>query len=78
MKASESSYRRIRGDILFGRLKPAQKLKLETLKETYETSVSTLREILNRLSSEGLVVAEGQRDFRSCPCRRATLRKSPR
>ena len=30
--------------------------------EAYGASISTLREILNRLSSEGLVLAEGQRE----------------
>jgi len=60
---AESSYRQIRADIVFGRLAPGQKLKLENLKGAYATSVSTLREILNRLTSEGLVVAEGQRGF---------------
>lgn len=60
---AESTYRQMRADIIFGRLPPGQKLKLENLKGAYETSVSTLREILNRLTSEGLVVAEGQRGF---------------
>lgn len=60
---AESSYRRIRADIVFGRLPPGRKLKLDRLKDDYATSISTLREILNRLSSEGLVVAEGQRGF---------------
>jgi DNA-binding GntR family transcriptional regulator len=60
---AESTYRRIRTDIIFGRLAPDEKLKLDTLKDRYGTSVSTLREILNRLTSEGLVVAEGQRGF---------------
>ncbi len=64
---AESSYRRIRADIIFGRLSPGQKLKLDALKESYDTSISTLREILNRLSSEGLVLAEGQRGFQVCP-----------
>lgn len=63
----ESAYRRIRGDIIFGRLAPDQKLKLERLRDAYAVSVSTLREILNRLSSEGLVVAEGQRGFSVAP-----------
>jgi DNA-binding GntR family transcriptional regulator len=72
---AESTYRRIRADIIFGRLAPAQKLKLESLKETYETSVSTLREILNRLSSEGLVVAEGQRGFEVSPISATDLRE---
>ena len=60
---AETSYRRIRADIIFGRLSPGQKLRLENLKVTYDTSISTLREILNRLSSEGLVLAEGQKGF---------------
>ncbi len=64
---AEIGYRRIRADIIFGRLAPGQKLKLDALKESYETSISTLREILNRLSSEGLVLAEGQRGFQVCP-----------
>ncbi|MBP2551866.1 DNA-binding GntR family transcriptional regulator [Neorhizobium galegae] len=72
---AEVSYRRIRADIIFGRLAPAQKLKLDSLKEIYETSVSTLREILNRLSSEGLVVAEGQRGFEVAPTSESDLRE---
>lgn len=63
----DNTYRRIRTDIVFGRLVPGQKLKLERLKDEYGASVSTLREILNRLSSEALVVAEGQRGFEVAP-----------
>ncbi|MEP7030050.1 MAG: GntR family transcriptional regulator [Pseudolabrys sp.] len=63
----EKAYRRIRTDIIFGRLVPGQKLKLDGLKEAYGTSVSTLRELLNRLSSEGLIVAEGLRGFEVTP-----------
>lgn len=59
----EKAYRRIRGDIIFGRLPPSQKLKLDGLKEAYGVSVSTLRELLNRLTSEGLIVAESARGF---------------
>src|SRR6266852_7654934 len=59
----ETTYRRIRTDIIFGKLAPGEKLKLDRLRERYGASVSTLRELLNRLSSEGLVVAEGQRGF---------------
>ncbi len=63
----ERVYRRIRHDILFGRLAPAQKLKLDGLKESYGVSISTLRELLNRLTSEGLIVAEGARGFEVAP-----------
>jgi DNA-binding GntR family transcriptional regulator len=63
----DSSYRRIKTDVIFGRLAPGQKLKLEKLAQTYGASVSTLRESLNRLCSEGLVIAEGQRGFEVAP-----------
>src|SRR5690349_15285707 len=63
----DDGYRRIRTDIVFGKLRPSQKLKLEGLKETYGVSVSTLREILSRLTAEGFVVAEGRRGFDVAP-----------
>ncbi|MDO5528070.1 MAG: FCD domain-containing protein [Paracoccus sp. (in: a-proteobacteria)] len=59
----DGAHRRIRTDIIFGRLAPGQRLRLESLRDSYEVSVSTLREILSRLASEGLVTAEGQRGF---------------
>jgi GntR family transcriptional regulator, carbon starvation induced regulator len=68
-------YRRIRTDILLGRLVPGQKLKLEMLRESYRVSVSTLREILSRLSAEGLVVAEGRRGFEVAPVSKANLKE---
>jgi DNA-binding GntR family transcriptional regulator len=71
----DNAYRRIRTDILFGRLNPGEKLKLERLKSSYGASVSTLREILNRLSSERLVVAEGQRGFEVAPVSIANLKE---
>jgi DNA-binding GntR family transcriptional regulator len=71
----ESAYRRVRADIVFGRLPPGKKLKLEGLKEDYGASVSTLREILNRLQSERLVVAEGQKGFEVAPVSIANLRE---
>ena len=63
----ESAYRRIRSDIIFGVLAPGQKLRLEKISESYGTSVSTLRELLNRMCAEGLIVAEGQRGFEVAP-----------
>lgn len=63
----EQAFRRIRSDIISGNLKPGVKLKLERMKEQYGVSVSTLREILNRLTTEELVVAEGQRGFEVAP-----------
>ena len=58
-----STYKKIKRDIIFGELKPASKLKLDELKKNYPVSLSTIRETLNRLSSEGFVIAEEQRGF---------------
>lgn len=71
----ENAYRRIRADIIFGRLAPGQKLRLERLKDDYGASVSTLRETLNRLASERLVEAEGQRGFEVAPVSVANLKE---
>lgn len=71
----DDGYRRIRSDIIFGRLQPDQKLRLEALKERYGVSISTLREILSRLSSEGFVVAEGRRGFEVAPVSATDLRE---
>ena len=65
--AGEQVYRRLRNDIIFGRLIPSQKLRLEALKDDYGISVSTLRELLNRLTSEGLIIAESARGFEVAP-----------
>ncbi|MEE1657098.1 GntR family transcriptional regulator [Microvirga sp. CF3062] len=61
---ADRAHDRIRADIVFGRLAPGARLRLDRLASDYGASVSTLREILSRLSSEGLVIAEGQRGFR--------------
>ena len=71
----ENAYRRIRSDIIFGRAAPGQKLRLDRLKDDYGVSVSTLREILNRLTSEGLVWAEGQRGFEVSPVSAGNLKE---
>ncbi|MDP5307433.1 GntR family transcriptional regulator [Paracoccus spongiarum] len=65
----------IRGDILRGRLKPGQRLRLERMREAYGASVTTLREMLNRLVAESLVIAEGQRGFEVAPVRVRELRE---
>ena len=59
----KSVYEMLKRDIIHGTLPPGSKLKLDPLKARYEASISTLRETLNRLSSEGFVRAEEQRGF---------------
>ena len=63
----ELAYRRMRADIIFGPPAPGEKLRLDRVSQTYGASVSTMRELLNRLGSEGLIVAEGQRGFEVAP-----------
>lgn len=71
---TEATYRRLREDILMGHAAPGAKLRLDALKEQYATSTATLREVLARLASEGLVLAEGQRGFAVAPISAAELR----
>lgn len=75
LSAGDSGYQRIRSDIIFGVLTPSVRLKLDAMKEDYGVSISTLREILNRLASEGFVVAEGQRGFEVAPVSIQNLRE---
>lgn len=72
---SEVTYQRLRADIVACKLSPGQKLRLDGLRERYGVGVSTLREILNRLASEDLVVAEGQKGFSVAPATAADLRE---
>ncbi|MDQ8729271.1 FCD domain-containing protein [Bradyrhizobium sp. LHD-71] len=75
MSVGEKAYRRIRTDIVFGRLLPGKKLKLDALKSDYGAGISTLREILSRLASERLVVAEGQKGFEVAPVSASNLQE---
>lgn len=70
---SDVVLRQIREDIISGRLAPGAKIKLEQAKERYSISVSSLREILSRLTTEHLVLAEGQRGFEVSPASRKEL-----
>ena len=68
-----STYQSIKRDIIFGDLAPASKLKLEMLRKNYNASMSTLRETLNRLASEGFVDALDQRGFFVTPVSKEDL-----
>jgi DNA-binding GntR family transcriptional regulator len=68
-----TTYQRIKRDIIFGDLAPASKLKLDVLKDRYSASMSTLRETLNRLASEGFVDALDQRGFYVTPVSKEDL-----
>lgn len=63
----ESTYQRLRVDIVHARHESGAKLRLHTLSEMYRVSVGTIREALSLLVSDGLVVLESQRGFRVAP-----------
>ncbi len=64
---SEQALLRLRNDILKSALTPGLQLKLDILKAHYGFSSSPLREALNRLVAEGLVVMEDRRGFFVAP-----------
>ncbi len=64
MTLSDTVYERLRADIVQGRFPPLQPLRLEQLKREYGVGFSPLREALNRLQGERLVVSAAQRGFR--------------
>lgn len=68
-------YHRLRTDIIFGRLEPERKLRLEQLRGHYAVSVATLREVLLRLVSEGLIRFETQKGFEVAPISARDLRE---
>src|SRR6056300_1625575 len=68
-----STYENIKRDIIFGNLPPLKKLKLQELKENYNSSISTLREVLSRLSGDGFVCSREQRGFFVSPVSKSDL-----
>lgn len=58
-----SIYERLKADILSTALEPGRKLQLRFLMQHYEAGQTPLREALNRLSSEELVIGKEQRGF---------------
>jgi GntR family transcriptional regulator, carbon starvation induced regulator len=64
---AETTFVRLRADILGARLQPNEKMLVERLCTEYGVGATPLREALSKLSSLDLVVAEGQRGFRVAP-----------
>jgi DNA-binding GntR family transcriptional regulator len=72
---AQTTYEQMRADVIFGKLAPGARLRLEDLRGRYGVSVPTLREVLSRLGSEALVVAEEQRGFSVAPISEANLKE---
>lgn len=58
-----SIYERLKADIVSARLEPGRKLQLRFLMEHYVAGQTPLREALNRLTTEDLVIGKEQRGF---------------
>ena len=63
----------LRKDILSGQLAPGQRLRTKDLQARYGLGLSPLRESLQRLSAEGMVVNDAQRGFAVAPVSVAEL-----
>lgn len=61
---TERAYLALRQDIVLGRLRPGERLRVEHLKDRYDVGAGTLREALALLVSDALVTVEGQRGYR--------------
>ena len=57
----------LKDNIIRGRHRPGEKLRVEHLKQAYGVSAGTLREALTMLVADRLVISEGQRGFRVKP-----------
>lgn len=64
----------LRQDILTGGLLPGERLRTKALQTRYGLGLSPLRESLQRLSAEGLVVMDEQRGFSVAPVSLAELK----
>jgi DNA-binding GntR family transcriptional regulator len=72
--AAGVAYARLRGDILRGILMPLERLRVNDTSERYGCGAIPMREALNRLTAEHLVVHSEQRGFAVAPISAADLR----
>ena len=72
---TSSVYERLRRDVLKAHLAPGEPLRIEALCARYDVGASPLREALNRLSAEGIVLREEKRGFRVPPVSLKDLRE---
>ena len=62
--STQRVYLALRNDIIFGRIQPGERLKIDTLKDNLDTGASPVREALSLLTSDQLVDRIDQRGFR--------------
>ncbi|WP_322896122.1 MULTISPECIES: GntR family transcriptional regulator [unclassified Yoonia] len=60
---TDIAFAAIRSDIIAGKRQPDERLRIERLKDIYGIGPTPLREALQRLCADGLVVTQGNRGF---------------
>ena len=68
---------RLREAIISGQLEAGSKINLSKARESFEVSLSPLREALARLIADGLVEFEDNRGYRVAPVSLSNLEESP-
>ncbi|PZX37216.1 GntR family transcriptional regulator [Roseinatronobacter thiooxidans] len=63
----ESVYSALKADIISGRRKPGEFLRIDRMSRVYGVGPTPLRETLQRLTAENLVIARGGRGFQVAP-----------
>lgn len=64
---ADAAYKRLRRDIIVGVRVPGERLRIEKLKSIYAIGPTPLREAMQKLAQDGLVVGEGNRGFAVAP-----------
>jgi GntR family transcriptional regulator, carbon starvation induced regulator len=67
MTLASTAYNRLRDDIIQGRFRPGEKLRIRAICDAYDIGPSPIREALNRLVSDRLIDQADQRGFRVQP-----------
>lgn len=73
--AATMVYKRLREAILSGELSPGQKLGIDAMRARFDSGATPVREALNRLVSEGLVISRDLRGFSVADLDEAELRE---
>lgn len=64
---ADEAYERLKRDIITGARAPGERLRIERLKRLYAIGPTPLREAMQKLGQDGLVVGEGNRGFAVAP-----------
>ena len=74
--STQRAYLALRNDIIFGRIPPGERLKIDVLKVGLETGASPVREALSLLTSDQLVDRIDQRGSASLRPAASSFRRS--